>query len=112
MSPWLESLPEGLNALVMEQGRNISGGQRQRIAFARALYRDFDLLILDEPFSELDENAECELLLNLRQLAANGSMILLVTHNLAGMAFAGKVISMEPAQENRTAKNTMNTAAI
>ena len=58
----VETFPEGLHKMIMENGRNISGGQRQRIVFARALYRDAGLLILDEPFNELDEKSENELL--------------------------------------------------
>jgi ABC-type transport system involved in cytochrome bd biosynthesis fused ATPase/permease subunit len=72
---------EQLTKLIMENGKNISGGQRQRIAFARALYKDADLLILDEPFSELDEEAEAEMLCYCRQLAQEGKIVLLITHN-------------------------------
>jgi ABC-type bacteriocin/lantibiotic exporter with double-glycine peptidase domain len=50
--------PEGINKLITENGKNISGGQRQRIVLARALYHDFDMLILDEPFNEMDAAAE------------------------------------------------------
>jgi ABC-type bacteriocin/lantibiotic exporter with double-glycine peptidase domain len=51
----LSQYPEGIEKLITENGKNISGGQKQRLMLARALYHDFDLLILDEPFSELDE---------------------------------------------------------
>jgi len=50
-----EQLPEGLQKEIRENGRNISGGQQQRITIARALYKEADLIILDEPFNELDE---------------------------------------------------------
>ena len=50
----LKNSREGYNKMITENGKNISGGQRQRIAIARALYKDADLIILDEPFNELD----------------------------------------------------------
>lgn len=67
--------------LVTENGKNISGGQRQRIAFARALFKDCDLLILDEPFSEMDEAAEKEMIARLKQIAKQGKIVVLITHN-------------------------------
>ena len=72
---------EGLNKLITENGKNISGGQRQRIAFARAVYKDADLLVLDEPFSELDGTSEEEMLCYCRKLAGEGKIVLLITHN-------------------------------
>ena len=87
--------PEGLQAPITENGKNISGGQRQRIAFARALYKDADLLILDEPFSELDEEAERELLEYCLQLAKGGKAILLITHNKTNFSFCHKTIFLD-----------------
>lgn len=86
--------PGGLERIVTDQGRNLSGGQRQRLAFARAIYKDCPVLILDEPFSELDAPAEASLLKDLRALAASGRMILLVTHNAASLQFCNKTIGM------------------
>ncbi|MEO5592594.1 MAG: ABC transporter ATP-binding protein [Chitinophagaceae bacterium] len=85
-------LPLGLETIITENGKNFSGGQRQRISFARALYRDFDLLILDEPFNELDEPSETEMLSELKKIAAAGKMIILITHNKTAMSFCNKKI--------------------
>lgn len=85
--------PEGTAKVITENGKNISGGQRQRIMLARALYHNHDLLILDEPFSEMDADAENELLTKLQQLALQGKMIILITHNKASLAICNKVIS-------------------
>jgi ABC-type bacteriocin/lantibiotic exporter with double-glycine peptidase domain len=80
---------------IREQGRNLSGGQRQRVALARALYKDFDLLILDEAFSEIDEEGEFELLMELKELAAAGKMIILITHNSRALSWCNKTISLD-----------------
>ncbi len=88
----LTSLPGGLHKLVTENGRNISGGQRQRIALARAFYKNAALLILDEPFNELDEESSIHILLHLKELAATGKMILLITHDPKSLSFCNKII--------------------
>ena len=59
----------------------MSGGQRKRLMLSRALYHDFDLLILDEPFSEMDEDSETDILIKLQRLAEQGKIIILITHN-------------------------------
>jgi ABC-type multidrug transport system fused ATPase/permease subunit len=91
----IDLLPNGIQELVTENGKNFSGGQRQRLLLARALYRNFDLLLLDEPFNELDEAAEIELLKQLQILAADGKMILLITHNTKAFSFCNKIIDLD-----------------
>ncbi|MGN6637419.1 MAG: ATP-binding cassette domain-containing protein, partial [Mucilaginibacter sp.] len=77
--------------LITENGKNLSGGQRQRVMLARALYHGFDLLILDEPFSELDQQSENILLEKLQILASEGKMILFVTHNRQSLSYCNKL---------------------
>jgi ABC-type multidrug transport system fused ATPase/permease subunit len=86
---------DALTRMITENGKNISGGQRQRIAFARALYKEADLLILDEPFSELDEEAEREMLDYCLQLAQQGKAILLITHNKKNLSLCHKTILLD-----------------
>jgi ABC-type multidrug transport system fused ATPase/permease subunit len=93
LNAFLKDYPEGVDKQVSEHGKNISGGQKQRIALARALYRDFDLLILDEPFSEMDHDAEQEVLQNMKSLSRDGKIILLITHNRASLNYCNKIIS-------------------
>jgi ABC-type multidrug transport system fused ATPase/permease subunit len=91
----VDKIAQSLNEVVTEDGKNFSGGERQRIALARALYRDFDLLILDEPFNELDESSERQLLRELRRIADEGKMILLVTHSPAALEYCNKKILLD-----------------
>lgn len=87
--------PDGLNYIINQDGKNLSGGQRQRLSLARALYHDFDLLILDEPFSELDEQAETAILKHLQSLAQAGKAIILITHHTASLAYCNKIIGLD-----------------
>ena len=97
MDAVIRRYPEGLNKVITENGKNISGGQRQRLMLARALYPDFDLLVLDEPFSEMDETAEKAILTKLRLLAREGKMIIIITHNKASLSFCNKTILLDGA---------------
>jgi ABC-type multidrug transport system fused ATPase/permease subunit len=94
INAWLPALPAGMDTVLTENGKNISGGQRQRIALARALYKNARVLILDEPFSELDEKAEEQLLQHLQQLAAEGKLVILITHNRKSLEKCAKVINL------------------
>ncbi len=87
--------PEGLDRSISDGGKNISGGQRQRVALARALYKDADLIILDEPFSELDEASEERLLAQCRALADAGRIVLLVSHSSRASACCNKKILLD-----------------
>ena len=93
----LEKYPEGMEKIIKENGKNISGGQRQRIMLARALYHDFDLLILDEPFGEMDDQSEKEILIQLQALAQKGKMILFITHNRDSLKYCSKTFSLNEA---------------
>jgi ABC-type bacteriocin/lantibiotic exporter with double-glycine peptidase domain len=90
----LKSFPEGIGKIIMEGGKNISGGQRQRIALARALYKNAPVLLLDEPFSELDEASEIAIMQYLRALAESGKIILLISHNPKSLDFCHAIINL------------------
>jgi ABC-type multidrug transport system fused ATPase/permease subunit len=91
----LNQYPERWDWVITENGKNLSGGQRQRIMLARALYHGFDLLILDEPFGELDQLSENAILEKLQLLAGQGKMILFITHNQSSLSFCNKIISID-----------------
>jgi ABC-type bacteriocin/lantibiotic exporter with double-glycine peptidase domain len=95
LESFLEKYPEGIEKVITENGKNISGGQRQRIMLARALYHDFDLLILDEPFGEIDDHSEKAILTRLQGIARAGKMILLITHNKSSLSFCNKMLLLD-----------------
>ena len=74
------SLPEGLDTIIMENGKNLSGGQRQRIALARGLIRKVQYIILDEGTSALDEANALDIETNLLDTPELG--VIIITHNL------------------------------
>jgi len=90
----IEKLPGGLAAAITENGRNISGGQRQRIALARAIYKDPDLFLLDEPFSELDEASEERLLEAFQQMTKAGKMVIMITHNVKSLDWCTATVAL------------------
>ena len=91
----LEQFPEGLAKIITENGKNISGGQQQRISLARAVYKDADLILLDEPFNELDEDSSIILLNHFKDLAARGKMIIMITHDKESLSYCNKIISLD-----------------
>jgi len=91
----LEKFPEGLDKVITENGKNISGGQQQRIAIARALYKNASLILLDEPFNELDEESCILLLKHFKQLAAEGKMVIMITHDKQSLSYCDKIISLD-----------------
>ena len=90
----MESYPEGLEKMITENGKNISGGQQQRIAIARALYKKADLIMLDEPFNELDEESTLSILEHCRELCSNGKIIIMITHDKKSLDFCNKIVSL------------------
>ncbi len=91
----IDTFPEGVDKVIVENGKNISGGQRQRIAIARALYRNADFIILDEPFNELDEKSEHCLLNHFKHLSESGKLIILITHDKKSLSFCNKILSLD-----------------
>ncbi|MCG8508320.1 MAG: ATP-binding cassette domain-containing protein, partial [Rhodospirillales bacterium] len=73
-------LPDGYASDIGEAGQRLSGGQRQRIAIARALVGDPPVLLLDEPSSSLDRQAEHELKKTLEEIAKSCTVVI-VTHS-------------------------------
>ncbi len=87
------SLPDGYDTFVSEQGQNFSGGQRQRLAIARAILRDAPILILDEPTTSLDVEAEIEVLKALHTLMA-GRTVLTISHRLSTLGHVDEIVML------------------
>ncbi len=79
---FIDSLPDGINTMVGEQGIRLSGGQRQRIGIARALYLDPDVLVLDEATSALDNDTESAVMDAIDVLAGSKTLII-IAHRLS-----------------------------
>lgn len=76
----------GLSDLAGRQIGRLSGGQRKRAFIARAIAQEASLLLLDEPFAGVDSRSEATMVRLLRELAGQGSAVLVSTHDLRGLA--------------------------
>ena len=94
VTDFIRANPAGFGAQVGERGMNFSGGQRQAIALARALVRDPDILILDEPTSNMD-NASEQQIKNRLARAMKGKTLVLITHRLSLLELVDRLIVME-----------------
>lgn len=78
----VSKMPKGIDTLIGENGTAISGGQRQRIALARALYKDFELLVMDEATAALDMETELAVIDSIRKIKRDKTL-LMVTHHMS-----------------------------
>jgi ABC-type multidrug transport system fused ATPase/permease subunit len=78
----VRSLPGGFNAKVGERGDRLSGGERQRLGIARALYRDPEVLVIDEGTANLDPRTEAAIVETIGELRGKKTIIA-ITHRSA-----------------------------
>jgi ATP-binding cassette subfamily B protein len=95
MTKFVEQLPQGFNTYLGENGATLSGGQQQRIAIARALYRNPEILILDEATSSLDSLSEAFVQNTLRLLGEESKTVIVIAHRLSTISMAQRIIMLE-----------------
>ncbi|CAK7356839.1 unnamed protein product [Dovyalis caffra] len=81
-----------------QRGINLSGGQKQRIQLARAVYKDADVYVLDDPFSAVDVHTAAVLSRECVSAALKDKTVILVTHQLEFLTDADKILVMEGGQ--------------
>ena len=91
----IDNTAEGLDKMIAENGKNISGGQQQRIGIARALYKEAELVLLDEPFNELDEASAHTLVKYFKNLSVTGKIVIMITHDSKSLSFCNRIISLD-----------------
>jgi ATP-binding cassette subfamily B multidrug efflux pump len=93
LTPFIESLPDGLDHEVNERGTTLSAGQRQLLAFARALAHDPQVLILDEATSSVDTETEIQIRQAIDRLM-QGRTSIVIAHRLSTIQKCDKILVM------------------
>ncbi len=84
----------GLNEHIKKFPNQLSGGQKQRVAIARALASDPEIIIADEPTGALDSQNTQEILELLDQIAADGKLVITVTHSQTVANFGTRIVQL------------------
>ena len=91
---FINSLPQKFDEKVGEAGSKLSGGQIKRIGLARTLYRNSEVIILDEPTNELDEDTELKIIKSLKSLKQKKTIII-ISHNPEIISLCDQIIDFD-----------------
>ena len=101
----IDSLPNGfwtpLDKTINPDGIELSGGEKQRLLLARAIYKDANLLLLDEPTAALDPIAESEIYLHYQEITKNKTS-LFISHRLATTRFCDRILFLDHGRITET----------
>ncbi|GAA0901933.1 thiol reductant ABC exporter subunit CydD [Streptomyces thermoalcalitolerans] len=106
---FVDTLPEGMDTRLGEDGAGLSAGQRQRLALARAFLADRPVLLLDEPTAALDGATEAEIVAAVRRLSA-GRTVLMVVHRPALLEVADRVVRLGEAESHASARAAVSSS--
>ena len=96
LNNFISTLPQGIYQKIGEMGSKMSGGEKQRLAIARALYKNAELLVLDEATSSLDSENEKEVLNTIYSIARKKNItVLIITHHISAVETFDKVYQLK-----------------
>ncbi|MDD6228946.1 MAG: peptidase domain-containing ABC transporter [Bacteroidales bacterium] len=101
LKTFVDSLPMGIFTKIGVAGIEMSGGQKQRLMIARALYKNPDILFLDEATSSLDANNERSIVSNIN-LYGKGKTIVIAAHRLSTVQNADKIVFIKNGEIQET----------
>ncbi|MCF8045440.1 MAG: ABC transporter ATP-binding protein/permease [Desulfarculaceae bacterium] len=107
----LEAMPDGLETVVGERGVTLSGGQKQRIALARTLVTPKDIILLDDPVSQMDTDTASSVMEGVKRLRGDATLVM-ISHRIAALPFCDTIFIMNKGRiENRgTHQSLMKTS--
>jgi len=91
----IQRLPQSYMTYIGDGGVRLSGGQRQRIGFARAVFGDPRLIVLDEPNANLDQAGESALVESIKELKRDGCALIIVGHRPSTLSQADKILLLK-----------------